>query len=56
MPDLRDFHEMGWIMVSMLWVSAEDKATQSKVQSKIADQKEASCGGYSRYADLAVAL
>jgi hypothetical protein len=37
---MRDIHKVGWIVVSMLRIQAEDKAKESKVQGKIAGKKK----------------
>jgi hypothetical protein len=39
-PDLRDIHQVGWTLVSVLWVQAEDKAKELEVQGKAAGQSE----------------
>ena len=33
-PDLRDIHQVGWFMVSMLRLQTQDKAKEPEVQGK----------------------
>jgi hypothetical protein len=35
LPDMRDFYKMGWTLVSMLWIQAKNKTTESEIQGKI---------------------
>jgi hypothetical protein len=43
MPDLRNIHEMGGSVVSLLRIQAQDKTTQFEVQGKITYEKETGC-------------
>ncbi len=32
--DLRDIHQVGWSLVPVLWLQAEDKAPEPEIQGK----------------------
>ncbi len=54
MPNLRDIHQVGWSLVSMLWLQASYKAKEFEIQGKAARQSKKDGSGQANSGSLEV--